>query len=212
MTGRHAHHFHLRLEDAVQRYRSFAALILIAVVVAGCGKSPQTFNATDISRVDWGRGFELTDHTGQRRTLEDFRGKVVLLFFGFTNCPDVCPTALAEMSQALKRLGEDAGRVQGLLITVDPERDTEQVLAKYVTAFHSAFLGLRGTAEETERTVREFKSYSAKRETDDRGAYSVDHTSAIFMFDPQGKLRLLAGAQGRTPETLAEDIRKLLAE
>ena len=196
----------------MQRYRSLVVLILIAVVVAACGKSPQTFNATDITGVDWGRGFELTDHTGKRRSLKDFHGRVVLLFFGFTNCPDVCPTALAEMSQALERLGGDAARVQGLFVTVDPERDTQQVLAKYVTAFHPSFLGLRGTAEETARTAKEFKSYySTNRKQNDKGAYSVDHTSAIFMFDTEGQLRLLAGAQGRTPETMAEDIRKLLA-
>ena len=198
------------LEDEVHRYSLCMAPAVVALLAA-CGRQPETFNATDITGVDWGRGFELTDHTGKRRTLEDFRGKVVLLFFGFTNCPDVCPTALAEMAQTLERLGPDAARVQGLLVTVDPERDTPQMLAKYVPAFHPSFLGLRGTPAETAKTAKEFKAYySANRKPDDGGIYSVDHTSAIFMFDPEGRLRLFASAKGRTPETMAQDIRKLL--
>lgn len=197
-------------EDVLHRHSWSVALVAL-LLLAACGKPPEKFNATDVTGVDWGRGFELTDHTGKRRTLEDFRGKVVLLFFGFANCPDVCPTALAEMAQALERLGPDAARVQGLLVTVDPERDTQEVLAKYVPAFHPSFLGLRGTPEETAKTAKEFKAYySANRKPGDGGIYSVDHTSAIFMFDPEGRLRLFASANGRTAETMAEDIRKLL--
>jgi protein SCO1/2 len=171
------------------------------------------FHATDIGAVDWGRGFELTDHTGRRRTLADFRGKVVLLFFGFTNCPDVCPTAMAEMALVVNRLGSNGKRVQVLFVTVDPERDTADVLAKYVPAFHPSFLGLRGSVDETARLAREFKIYFSLNK-DEPGAdakhYTVDHSSPIFIYDPDGKLRLLASASGRLVEHIATDVKRLL--
>ncbi|MGH8696817.1 MAG: SCO family protein, partial [Burkholderiales bacterium] len=142
--------------------RKRIAILVLPAVLAACDASTppaSKFHATDITGVDWARGFELTDPTGQRRTLADFRGKVVLVFFGFTNCPDACPTAMAEMAQVVDRLGPDGARVQALFITVDPERDTADVLAKYVPAFHPSFIGLRGSPEDIARTAKEFKVY-----------------------------------------------------
>src|SRR3972149_4931963 len=132
--------------------RKRIAILVLAAALAAChdsSESAKKFHATDISSVDWARGFELTDHTGRQRTLADFRGKVVLVFFGFTNCPDACPTAMAEMAQVVDRLGPDGARVQVIFITVDPERDTAEVLSKYVPAFHPSFISLRGTPGDT---------------------------------------------------------------
>lgn len=191
-------------------------LVLAAAALAACerpGTRGRKFHATDISDVDWGRDFDLTDHAGRRRSLADFRGKVVLVFFGFTNCPDACPTALAEMAQVVVRLGPEGRRVQGLFITVDPERDTAEVLAKYVPGFHRSFLGLRGSAEETARMAQEFKIYFRPNK-DAPGAdgkhYTVDHSTPIFIYDPQGKLRLLVSANGRSVKHMASDVRRLL--
>jgi protein SCO1/2 len=202
------------LVDASCGRRRFLASGL-AALLAACGRqeAQPKFNATDISVVDWGRGFDLTDHSGRRRTLADFKGKVVMVFFGYTNCLDACPLALAEMAQAVMRLGPDAGRVQGLFITVDPERDTQEVLSKYVPAFHPSFLGLRGTPEEASRAAKEFKVYFQlnKKEVGDPRHYLVDHTAGIFVLDVAGKPRLYVSASRRTVDRMVEDLRRLLA-
>lgn len=184
-------------------------LSLPALALAGCDRS-RKFYGTDISGVNWGRDFALTDHTGQRRTLADFRGKVVMVFFGFTNCPDACPTALTEMAQVVERLGADGKRVQGLFITVDPERDTADVLANYVPAFHRSFLGLRGTAEETARTAQDFKVHFSLNRDAHAAHYTVDHSTPIFIYDTAGRLRLLVSANGRSVAHMTDDVRRLL--
>lgn len=187
-----------------------------ALLVASCGRREPAakFNATDITGVDWAQGFALTDHAGKRRTLEDFRAKVVMVFFGFTSCPDACPLALSEMAEAVRRLGPDGARVQGLFITVDPARDTAEVLSKYVPAFHPTFVGLRGTAEETARTAKEWKVHyqAAKPHDGDAKHYLVDHTSAIFVLDARGKPRLYVSQNGRSVERIVEDLKQLLDE
>ena len=191
---------------------------LAAIALAGCERpaavvhSPRggPFYATEVGGVDWGRSLELADPTGRRRTLADFRGKVVVLFFGFTNCPDVCPTALADLAWVVERLGADGARVQVLFVTVDPERDTAAVLEKYVTAFHPSFIGLRGSADETARSAAEFKVHYERRRAHGSPSAAVDHTSGIFIFDLAGRLRLYAGAHGRSVERLARDIGRLL--
>jgi protein SCO1/2 len=190
------------------RYSSprFWSIIICSLLLAGCHGAPK-FKSTDITGVDYGRTLALTDHNGRPRTLEDFRGKAVVLFFGFTHCPDVCPTTLADLSQALKQLGPDARRVQVLFVTVDPERDTPQALARYVTAFDPGYLGLYGDAEATRRTAQEFKIYYEKRKTGD--SYSVDHSGQSYVIDPQGRLRLLVRPD-RIRQDLAEDLKTLL--
>jgi len=186
----------------------FWSTIIFSLVLAGCDGAPK-FKSTDITGVDYGRSLELNDHTGRARTLQDFRGKAVVVFFGFTHCPDVCPTTLAELAQAIKQLGPDAQRVQVLFVSVDPERDTPQALAKYVTAFDARFLGLRGDAAATQRVAKEFKIYYEKRKTGD--SYSVDHSSQSYVIDPQGRLRLLVRPD-RIAADLPADLKILLGE
>ena len=184
------------------------SLLLAAILAVACDRSPR-FKGTDITGADYGKTLELTDHSGRPRTLEEFRGKAVVLFFGFTHCPDVCPTTLAEASQALKALGRDAERVQVLFVTVDPERDTKEVLGKYVTAFDPTFLGLHGDAAATQRAAKEFKVYFEKRKTPD--GYSIDHSAQTYVIDPQGRLRLFV-RHDRIRTDLADDLRRLLKE
>jgi protein SCO1 len=149
----------------------------------------------------------LTDHEGKRRTLADFKGKVVVVFFGFTHCPDVCPTTLGEFAAARKALGAQAEKVQVLFITVDPERDTREVLAQYVPSFDPSFLGLRGTPEETAAVAKEFKIIYQKQGAGEN--YTVDHSAGTFIFDGQGRLRLYA-SYGQPADALVHDIRILL--
>ena len=183
-------------------------LALAAALAAGCDGAPR-FRSTDITGADYGKTLELTDQTGRPRRLEDFRGKVVLLFFGFTHCPDVCPTTLAELSQVMKELGPDAARVQVLFVTVDPERDTPEALGKYVGAFDPRFIGLSGDAAATQRAAREFKVFYEKRKTAD--GYSMDHSAQTYVIDPQGRLRLFVRPD-RLAADLPADLRTLLKE
>ncbi|HJS39566.1 MAG TPA: SCO family protein [Burkholderiales bacterium] len=187
----------------------FWSIIICSLLVAACDAGGPQFKSTDITGVDYGRALELTDHHGKARRLEDFRGKAVVLFFGFTHCPDVCPTTLADMAQVMRQLGADADRVQVLFVTVDPERDTREALAQYVPAFDARFLGLRGDLEATRRVAKEFKVYFEKRPGATPGAYSVDHSAQTYVLDPQGRLRLFV-RHGRIAEDLAPDLRVLL--
>jgi len=189
-------------------YRSSLAALLVLGLAACDGASPK-FRSTDITGVDYGRSLELTDHTGKARRLEDFRGKAVVVFFGFTRCPDVCPTTLADAAQAMRQLGPDADRVQVLFVSVDPERDTQEALAMYVPAFDARFLGLRGDLEATRRATKEFKVYFEKRPGKTPDDYSVDHSAQSYVLDPQGRLRLFV-RHDRLAEDLAPDLRVLL--
>lgn len=190
--------------------RRFSSIIIcsLALLAAGCDSQPK-FRSADITGADYGKTLDLTDQNGKLRRLEDFRGKAVVLFFGFTHCPDVCPTTLADTAQAVKSLGADADRVQVLMVTVDPERDTREALGKYVTAFDPRFLGLSGDAEQTRRAAKEFKIFYEKRKTGD--TYSMDHSAQSYVFDPQGRLRLLVRPE-RISSDLAADLRTLLKE
>jgi protein SCO1/2 len=188
--------------------RSWSIIIFSLVLLAVCDSRTQ-FKSTDVTGADYGKSLELTDHTGRPRKLEDFRGKAVVVFFGFTHCPDLCPTTLADVSQAIKQLGADAERVQVLFVTVDPERDTREVLAKYVTAFDPRFLGMYGDAAATQRAAKEFKVYYEKRKTGD--SYSVDHSGQSYVIDPQGRLRLFV-RYDRIASDLPEDLRTLLKQ
>ena len=187
--------------------RRAALCAALAFALSACAPSPPRFLASDITGSDFGHGFTLPDASGRTRTLGDFRGKVVVLFFGYTHCPDVCPTTLAETAGALKQLGPDAKRVQVLFVTVDPERDTQQALAQYVTAFDPSFIGLRGDEEATRRVAKEFKIYYEKRKQGD--GYTVDHSAQTYVIDPQGRLRLLV-RHDRLAQDLAHDLRVLL--
>ncbi|MYM81386.1 redoxin domain-containing protein [Duganella sp. FT50W] len=192
------------------------ALALIAVsLLAACGEkkaeAPKlTFQSTDLTGAAFARDFALTDHHGKPRTMADFKGKVVVMFFGYTQCPDVCPTTMAEMSEVMKQLGPQADQVQVLFVTVDPERDTRQLLAEYVPAFDQRFLGLYGTADQTAAVGKEFKVVYNKVPGSTKDNYSIDHTAASYVFDKQGKLRLLLRpGQGTGPAV--HDIKLLLS-
>ena len=185
---------------------TICSLSLAAALITGCDGRPR-FKSTDITGADYGKTLELTDQTGRPRRLEDWRGKVVVLFFDFTHCPDVCPTTLADLSQVMKQLGPDAERVQVLFVTVDPERDTPEVLGKYVGAFDPRFLGLYGDAAATQRAAREFKVFFEKRKSAD--GYSVDHSGQTYVIDPQGRLRLFVRPE-RLGADLPDDLRTLL--
>ena len=181
----------------------------LALLAAGCDSGAPKFKSTDITGVDYGKALELADTAGRVRHLEDFRGKAVVVFFGFTHCPDVCPTTLADIAAALKTLGADAERVQALFITVDPERDTPADLDKYVKAFDARFIALRGDAAATQRVAKDFKIYYEKRKQGD--TYTVDHSSQSYVIDPKGRLRLLVRPD-RLASDLGPDLRTLLSE
>ena len=182
--------------------------IIICSFIAGCDSRPQ-FRSTDITGAPYGHTLELADHNGKPRRLEDFRGKAVVLFFGFTHCPDICPTTLADIAQAVKTLGADAGRVQVLMVSVDPERDTPESLAKYVTAFDPRFIALRGDLAATRKVAGEFKIYFEKAKSGD--SYTVNHSAQSYVIDAQGRLRLLV-RHDRIGSDLPHDLKVLLAE
>jgi len=193
----------------------FSVLLALALVACdnhtGSASTPARFVSTDITGVSWGHDFHLTDHTGKPRSIADFRGKVVMLFFGYTHCPDQCPTTMAEMAGVRGKLGENGRRLQGLFVTVDPARDTPQVLAQYVSAFDPTFLGLYGDESTTSALAREFKFYYSAQKADAHGNYSVDHGSAIYVFDPAGRLRLLMNPK-MSIDAMASDVGLLLKE
>lgn len=186
-----------------------ALIVAAGLLLGGCSEPPK-FNATDITGVDWGKDFALTDPSGATRRLADFKGKAVVLFFGYTQCPDVCPTTLSAMRDTLKLLGPDAQRVQVLFVTLDPARDTPQILGQYVPWFEPSFLGLWGDEKAVGAMAQDFKVFFAKQPGKEPGKYSIDHASSSYVFDPQGHLRLTV-RHGETPERIAADLKLLLA-
>jgi protein SCO1/2 len=185
------------------------ALLVGCTLFAGCTPDGPKFQSSDVTGATFGRDFNLIDATGKPRTLADYRGKAVVIFFGYTQCPDVCPTTLAELAEAMKKLGPDADRVQVLFVTIDPERDTRELLAQYVPAFDPRFMGLYGDAAATERTAKEFKIIYQKQPGATPGSYTMDHSAGTYIFDPQGRLRLYVN-YGQGPEVFAHDLRELL--
>lgn len=187
----------------------FAILLL-----AGCEQSPPpqpTFLATDITGAEFARDFALTDHNGQARTLADFRGQVVAIFFGYTHCPDVCPTTLSDFAEALKLLGEQAERVQVLFVTVDPERDTPELLREFVPAFNPRFLGMYTDAAALKVLAQEYKVVYEKTSVRAPDDYLIDHSAGTFVYDTRGRIRLLV-PYGSDAASIAQDLRTLLAE
>lgn len=192
--------------------RTFAVGALALLVLAGCdplspAKTP--FNAIDLTGADYGRELSLTDHVGKLRRLADFKGKVVVVNFGFTHCPDVCPTTLADFAKAIKQLGKDGERVQVLFVTLDPARDTPEVLKQYAPAFNPNFLGLAGSEEATRKVAKDFHVFYEKVPGKDGGDYSIDHTAGSYVYDPQGRLRLFVNF-GMAADKIAADLALLL--
>lgn len=171
------------------------AILLLSVSLAGCDNaattSPPPFSGIDITGADYGKALKLTDHTGKSRSLDDFKGKVVLVFFGFTHCPEVCPTTLHELATVLKQLGTDADRVQVLFVTLDPARDSQEMLAKFVPSFHPNFLALRGDEAATKAAAQSFHVFFEKRPGATPDSYTIEHFTGTFIFDREGRLRLL---------------------
>ena len=193
-----------------RRWLTMRALLLLcmALAVGGCGEKA-AFQNTDLTGLDYAHDFALADHNGKPRTLADFKGRAVLVFFGYTQCPDVCPTTMAEMAAVMKLLGKQADDLQVLFITLDPERDTPQLLSKYVPAFDSRFLGLYGDAAATAKVAREFKVFYQKVPGKDPANYTIDHTAGSYVFDRQGHIRLFV-RHGQGPEPIVHDIKLLL--
>lgn len=186
-------------------------MVVLLCVLSACKPATDTndFSATDISNAAFGSSLSLTDHTGKPRTLADFKGKVVALFFGYTHCPDVCPTTMADMKRAMKLLGNQADELQVLFVTLDPERDTQAILAQYVPSFDPRFIGLTGTNQEIEIAVKDFKIFANQVENKGRSGYTIDHSAGVYLFDKTGKIRLYVN-YGAKPSDIASDIKKLL--
>lgn len=189
--------------------RGLVALLIAGSFLAACESKP-VFTALDVTGIEgFGNDFRLTDHTGKSRTLLDFRGKVVVMFFGFTHCPDVCPTTLSDMRQVMQKLGKDAERMQVLFVTVDPKRDTQELLAKYVPAFHPTFLGLYGDEVATDKVAKDFKIMHQLQQGKSPESYTIAHTAASLVFDPAGRLRLFI-SYGMDVDKITADIKLLL--
>jgi protein SCO1/2 len=178
--------------------------------LAGCSDKAPSFVSIDITGADYARDFSLVDHNGQTRSIKDFAGKVVVVFFGFTQCPDVCPTAMSELAEIRKLLGADGERLQGIFITVDPERDTPEVLKAYMANFDPSFLALRPSSpEQLAALAKDFKAYYKKVDGRTPTSYTMDHSAGSYVFDPQGRIRLFT-RHGMGAQALAGDLRQLL--
>lgn len=185
-----------------------AVLTLLAgFALTACDSAALQFRNTDITGANFGADFSLLDPAGNTRTLADFRGKAVMIFFGFTQCPDICPTALSRAVEVGRLLGDDAARLQVIFVSVDPERDVPEVLEAYTRAFDPAFLGLHATVENTRKVAEDFRVFYRKVPTG--GSYTMDHTATSYVYDPQGRLRLAVSHQSPA-ESIAADIRSLL--
>ena len=198
----------------LRRILSKVALVLTVATaaggLAGCGQDKPAFRGVDITGADYAKGWTLSDQNGQVRTLQDFAGKAVVVFFGFTQCPDVCPTALQEMAQAKVLLGADGAKLQGIFITLDPERDTPELLKAYVANFGADFVALRPTAEQLPQVAKDFKIYYKKVEGKTPTSYTLDHSAGSFTFDPKGRVRLY-NRHASGAEVLAADVKMLLS-
>ena len=189
---------------------ALATLPLALALPGGSSEAtPLSFEGNDITGTHLGRDLDMTDTSGQRRTLADFRGKVLLVFFGYTQCPDVCPTSMAQAAQTLELLGEQAADTQVIMISVDPARDTPEILASYVQAFDPSFIGLTGTPEQLDKTTRSFKAFYSKEPGPTPEQYAMNHASAFYLLDREGEARALLGPS-LTPEAMAHDIKLLL--
>ena len=186
-----------------------AALSLTACEPLGLTAAKPAFRGVDITGATYARNFSLPDQNGQPRTLADFKGKVVVVFFGYTQCPDVCPTTMVELAQVKKALGKDGDRLQGLFVSIDPERDTPAILKAYMTSFDPSFIALRGSVEQAQATAKEFKVFFAKVPGKTESSYTIDHTAGAYVFDTHGKVRLFE-RYGAGAEALTADIKALL--
>ncbi|MEY4261890.1 MAG: hypothetical protein RLZZ625_726 [Pseudomonadota bacterium] len=190
--------------------KKIVLLFLILICLVSCQNSnQQTFVGTDISSVRMDTAFRLKDFNGRIRTLEDFKGKVVVLFFGFTHCPDICPTTLTDLKKTMVLLKDKASAVQVIFITLDPARDTEDVLKKFIPTFNSSFLGLTGTESDIDKVANQLKIFNKKVNDGSKAGYTIDHSAGLYVIDKKGSIKLHI-SNGQKPEDLASDLAKLI--
>ena len=191
--------------------------LILGLALSACdqlglgGVAKPAFKGVDLTGAEYASALNLSDQEGRARTLAEFKGKVVVVFFGYTQCPDVCPTTLAELAEVKRSLGADGDRLQGIFVTIDPERDTAPLLKAYLASFDSSFVAMRGSLEQTKAAAKEFKVYFAKVPGKTPESYTMDHTAASFIFDTQGRVRVFT-RYGSGAQALADDIKLLLAE
>ena len=196
--------------ETIKKIAAGACLAGAGAIFSACSPGKPQFRGIDITGAEYARDFQLTDFDGKPRALADFKGKVVALFFGYTQCPDVCPTTMSELLQVKQKLGADGDKLQVLFVSVDPERDTPEVLKAYMGGFDPSFLGLyAGSPEQLATLAREFKVYFKKVDGKTPESYTVDHTAACYLYDPQGRLRLYS-RYGTPVDAVAEDVKLLL--
>ena len=194
--------------------KSVAACALLAgatVLFSACSEKKVEFRGIDVTGAEYARDLPLTDHNGQQRSLKDFAGKVVVVFFGFTQCPDVCPTSMQELAEVKRSLGADGDRLQGIFVTVDPERDTAEVLKAYMGNFDPSFLALRGSPEQLAAVAKDFKIYYKKVEGKTDTSYTMDHSAGSYVYDPAGRLRVYH-RYGSVAQASAADVATMLKE
>src|SRR5690606_1501500 len=196
------------LSTFTRRRTLLAVASALALTLAACDSKP-AFSGIDITGADYATGFSLTDHNGQPRTLADFQGKVVVVFFGFTQCPDVCPTSMSEMAEAKRLLGADGDRFQGLFVSVDPERDTPEIMREYMASVDPTFLALYAAPEALPDVAKSFRIYYKKVEGATPTSYTMDHSAGSYVYDPQGRIRLY-NRYGSGAQALANDVKLLL--
>ncbi len=189
--------------------RQFLTAAGAGLLLAACGQDKPAFKGVDITGADYAKGWSLPDQHGQVRTLQDFAGKVVIVFFGYTQCPDVCPTSMQELAEVKRLLGADGDKLQGVFITLDPERDTAELLAPYMANFDASFVALRPTAEQLAVLAKDFKIYYKKVDGKTPTSYTMDHSAGSYSFDPKGHVRLF-NRYGSGAAALAADVKLLL--
>ena len=197
--------------DALKLIAACAMPISATAFLSACSRDKPEFKGVDITGADYARDFQLTDHNGQQRSIKDFAGKVVVVFFGFTQCPDVCPTSMQELAEVKQQLGKDGERLQGIFVTVDPERDQLALLKSYMQNFDPSFLALRPTPEQLPALAKDYKIYYKKVDGKTPTSYTMDHSAGSYVYDPQGRLRVYH-RYGSGTEALAADVRALLDE
>jgi len=185
----------------------FFVILLLLATLMSCSDNNLTFNGSDITKADLNSNFELISHTGEKRSLDDFKGKVIAIFFGFTNCPDICPTTMFELKKIKSELGKNSKELEVLFVSLDPERDTPELLSKYIPSFHSSFIGLTGSEADIIKITQQFKIYRKKVIQDN--TYTIDHSSGLYLIDKDGKIRIRY-PYGTENRLIIQDIEKLI--
>ena len=203
--------FAMQRRNALKSIAACAGVAGAAAILAACDPGKPQFHGIDITGADYAKDFQLTDFDGKPRTLADFKGKAVVMFFGFTQCPDVCPTTMSELAEVKKALGADGDKLQAIFVTVDPERDTPEVLKAYMANFDPSFVGLSGTPEQLAAMAKDYKVYFKKVEGKTPTSYTMDHSAASYIYDPKGNLRLYSRYGSGVP-ALVSDVQALLKQ